>query len=218
MPHIGQTDLLEGTGPALCSVCSYIFRMDSKRMFKSASSNPVSSARFALTKPRTSYRPKGRLTMTQTLSHRDISSAMASKGVSARIRHSTSTRCRAANTFLFSGKISRGAQARPFRALKSGWVAVENTTVVWYRPHSSFTARSVAEVRSAGRLWASSNITTLFAILWSFRQTAGRSENRDSKNRTEVVIMTGELHLAANSRALSGRLLWLWSISTLGMI
>ena len=36
--------------------------------------------------------------------------------------------------------------------------------------------------RFAGRLWASSKTTTLFAILWSFRQTVGRSENRASKS------------------------------------
>ena len=117
-----------------------------------------------------------------------------------------------------SGRISRGFQIRSFRAEKSGCVAVENTIVVWYRLHNSFTACSVTEVKSAGRLCASSNSTTLFAMLWSLRQAAGRSENSDSKKRTDVVIITGALHLAASSHASSGRSLWLWSIRTSGMI
>ena len=158
------------------------------------------------------------MTMAQTLSCPDISSAMVSSGVSSPNRHSTFTRCRARNISPDSGRISLGFQVRSFRAEKSGCVAVENTIVVWYRLHNSFTACSVTEVKSAGRLCASSNSTTLFAILWSLRQAAGRSENSDSKKRTDVVMMTGALHLAASSHASSGRSLWLWSIRTSGMI
>ena len=150
-----------------------------------------------------------RLTMAQTLSCPDISSAMVSSGVSSPSRHSTFTRCRARNISPDSGRISLGLQVRSFRAEKSGCVAVENTIVVWYRLHNSFTARSVTEVKSAGRLCASSNSTTLFAMLWSLRQAAGRSENSDSKKRTDVVMITGALHRAASSHASSGRSLWL---------
>ena len=87
-----------------------------------------------------------------------------------------------------------------------------------YFSQSVLTAWIVAGARSDGRLCASSNKITLFAMLCSFLQSVGLSANKLSKNRTDVVIITDALHLADSSRFSSVSFFWLWSTSISGNI